>query len=232
MGLFNTMGSAMHVGLIGGIGPAATEFYYRGLIRAHADSGTALDVTIVHAEVRDLSENLAKGDAARQAAIFLPLVRRLAAAGAQAAAVTSMGGHFCIRELEAVSPLPLINAIPEVDAAISQSGLATVGLIGTRKVMDTKLYGGIRSAAVVVPEGDMADATHQNYIAMASVGTVTEAQRQTFFEVGRHLCQSRGAQAIVLGGTDLFLAFDGQDCGFRVIDCAAVHVAAIHRIAS
>jgi len=28
----------MHVGLIGGIGPAATEFYYRHLARAHAQA--------------------------------------------------------------------------------------------------------------------------------------------------------------------------------------------------
>jgi aspartate/glutamate racemase len=32
----------MHVGLIGGIGPAATEFYYRGLTDRHAKSGTRL----------------------------------------------------------------------------------------------------------------------------------------------------------------------------------------------
>ena len=37
----------MHVGLIGGIGPAATEHYYRGLIERHAKSNTTLDLTIV-----------------------------------------------------------------------------------------------------------------------------------------------------------------------------------------
>jgi aspartate/glutamate racemase len=41
----------MHIGLIGGIGVAATEFYYRGLIARHERSGTALDLTIVHADV-------------------------------------------------------------------------------------------------------------------------------------------------------------------------------------
>jgi hypothetical protein len=42
------------------------------------------------------------------------------AVGAEAVAVTSMGGHFCIRELEAISPLPILNAIPAVDVAIRQ----------------------------------------------------------------------------------------------------------------
>jgi hypothetical protein len=27
-----------------------------------------------------------------------------------------------------------------------------------------------------------------------------------------------------IGGTDLFLAFEGQNCGFPVIDCAAIHI--------
>jgi aspartate racemase len=53
----------MHIGLIGGIGPAATEFYYRDLIDRHAKSGTRLELTIANAEVRDLSQNLANKDA-------------------------------------------------------------------------------------------------------------------------------------------------------------------------
>jgi len=53
----------MRIGLIGGIGPAATEFYYRGLIDRHAKSGTRLELTIANAEVRDLSQNLANKDA-------------------------------------------------------------------------------------------------------------------------------------------------------------------------
>jgi aspartate racemase len=38
---------------------------------------------------------------------------------------------------------------------------------------------------------------------------------------------SRRVEAIVLGGTDLFLASDGEDCGFATLDCARVHVEAI-----
>jgi len=63
---------------------------------------------------------------------------------------------------------------------------------------------------------------------MANIGHVTEAQRRVFFEEGRKLCQ-RGAEAVMLGGTDLFLAFQGQDCGFPVIDCAEIHIEAIYR---
>jgi aspartate racemase len=218
----------MHIGLIGGIGPAATEFYYRGLTDRHAASGTVLDCTIVHADVRDLSRNLTNGDAQQQAEVFAPLVRRLAAAGAEAAAVTSMGGHFCIRELEALSPLPLLNALPAVDAAIKERRLQSVGIIGTRMVMETRLYGAITSAAVMVPEGDEFNDVQANYGAMATVGRVTDAQRRVFFDAGARL-RDRGAEIVLLGGTDLFLAFQGRDCDFPVLDLADVHVEAIYR---
>jgi aspartate racemase len=222
----------MHIGLIGGIGPAATEFYYRGLIDRHAKAGTTLDLTIVHADVREMAHNLAANAAQRQAESFARLVQRLAAAGAELAAVTSMGGHFCIHELQAIAPLPLLNAIPEVDAAIRQRNLRTIGIIGTRNVMESGLYGGITAARIVRPEGEALDQVHTAYVTMAMAGHVTDAQRRVFFSAGHDLCQAQGAEAIMLGGTDLFLAFAGQDPGFPVFDCADIHVDALYRRSS
>lgn len=218
----------MHIGLIGGIGPAATDFYYRGLIDRHARAGTTLDLTIAHAGAREMTGNLAIKDTKAQADIFARLVRRMAAAGAEAAAITSMGGHFCARDLEAISPLPLVNAIPVVNEALRARGLRRVGIIGTRNVMESGLYGGITAVEVVRPEGEKLGQVHDAYVAMAVPGHVTEAQRSLFIEIGAELCRDRGAEAIVLGGTDLFLAFAGHDPGFPVIDCADIHVEAIY----
>jgi aspartate racemase len=44
----------MQIGLIGGIGPAATDFYYRRLISAFAARKTPLELTIVHADTPTL----------------------------------------------------------------------------------------------------------------------------------------------------------------------------------
>ena len=101
-----------------------------------------------------MARNLANGDAKRQADVFAALLRRLAAAGAELAVVSSMGGHFCIRELEAISPIPILNAIPEVAAEVERRKFKRVGILGTRMVMETRLYGAIASAAVVVPQAE------------------------------------------------------------------------------
>ena len=221
----------MHVGLIGGIGPAATDFSYRGLVDRHAAAGLPLECTIAHADVREMSRNLGGGQAGKQAEIFAGLIGRLKAAGAQAAAVTSMGGHFCINELLPISPLPLVHGIHAVDAAIARSGLGKIGVLGTPLVMNTRLYGGVSTAELIVPEGETFDHVGASYMAMAQIGRVTDQQRDVFFKAGDALMK-RGAQAIMLGGTDLFLAFAARERPFPLVDCADIHVDAIFKKSS
>lgn len=220
----------MHLGLIGGIGPAATEFYYRGLVRRHAAADRRMELTIVHAQIADLARNQGAGAAEAQAAVFADLVGRLKAAGAEAAAVTSLGGHFCIQELEEISPLPMVNLVRELDAAITDRKLGRVGLLGTRLVMETGVYDGLSTASFVSPAGEERDAVHEAYIAMAFAGDATDSQRDLFFTAGEKLVREQGAEAVVLAGTDLFLAFDGHDCGFPVIDSAEVHINALYDV--
>jgi aspartate racemase len=217
----------MHIGLIGGIGPAATDFYYRGLIDRARAAEVPLACTIAHADVREMSKNLTGGNPKRQAEIFADLVARLKRAGADVAAVTSMGGHFCINELLPISPLPLVHGIHAVEAAIRRSGLKKIGVLGTKLVMETKLYGSIASAELIAPEGYLFNDVGDSYSTMAGIGHVTEEQREIFFTAGRWLVRERGAQAIMLGGTDLFLAFRGREEPFPLVDCADIHVDAI-----
>lgn len=220
-----------HLGLIGGIGIAATEFYYRGLMEAHASAGVVLDLTITHADAVQLVNNLMTGARENQAELFEVHVRRLQAAGAKCAAVTSIGGHFCISELIERSPLPIVNAITALSDDLKRRKLRRIGLLGTRPALESRLYGGLAEFEVVVPRGELLDQTHAAYVAMALSGRATEEQREAFFAMGRDLCQAQGAEAVVLAGTDLFLAFDGHQCGFPIIDCARVHVDALMRAA-
>jgi aspartate racemase len=219
------------MGLIGGIGPAATEFYYRGLTRAFAAAKRKLELTIVNAEISDLARNMSAGDPAAQAAIFAELIGRLKAAGARAAAVTSMGGHFCIQELAAISPLPLINALPVLDSHFGAMGVKRIGLLGSGAVMRSKFYGHVTSVEVVAPPGGELDEVHRRYVAMATVAAATDDDRRFFHAAGRRLVDDQRVDAVVLSGTDLFLAFEGAAPGYRVVDATEIHIAAIVRAA-
>ena len=217
----------MHIGLIGGIGPAATDYYYRRLIAAFAHRGEPLDLTIVHADAPTLLANLADNAVADQVAVYARVTDRLAAAGAECVAVTSIAGHFCIDSFAAVSPLPVVNMITEISAAITARGLGRIGILGTRTVMESRLYGSISNAEIVPPQGDRLDQVHQAYAAMATAGVVTPEQRAVFDAAARVLMTQDGAEAIMLGGTDLALVFDAASAPFPLVDCAGVHVDAI-----
>jgi aspartate racemase len=221
----------MHIGLIGGIGPAATDFYYRRLISTFASKKAALELTIVHADTPTLLGNLANNAAGAQVAIFMKLTNRLAAAGAECVAITSISGHFCIDAFKASSVLPVVDMIAEVDRAIEQRAFERIGILGTRTVMETRFYGGVSGAEVVPPSGRDLEDVHQAYVAMAASGIVTEPQKAVFATVSKKLLKESGVEAIMLGGTDLALAFNERDTDFPLIDCAGVHADAIARLA-
>lgn len=213
----------MHIGLIGGIGVAATLAYYQKLAAAMAERGKPLDLAIVQAETSTLIANNTNDRRKEQARVFAPLIDRLRAAGAECAAITSLGGHFCFAETQALSSLPLISAVEPLDEYFVSQGLGKVGLLGTRVVMRTKLYGQLARTHAVALE-DQIDQLGQSYLDIAVAGTCSETQRALFLEAGQRLVEHHGADAVVLAGTDLNVAFDGQDPGYRVIDALDVHV--------
>src|SRR6202789_2549514 len=120
----------MHIGLIGGIGPGATDFYYRRLISAFARKNATLELTIVHADTPTLLNNLTRNDAVAQTAIYTRFTNRLVSAGAECVGVTSIAGHFCIDDFKAISPPPVVDMIAEVSRAIETT-------MGTESVCET-----------------------------------------------------------------------------------------------
>ena len=72
---------------------------------------------------------------------------------------------------------------------------------------------------------------HRAHVDMALSAFVNAAQRKIFIDAGQALAD-QGAETVLLGGTDLFLAFDGQTVPFGTLDCASVHIDAIARAAS
>ena len=211
----------MHIGMIGGIGPASTVAYYQRLSAAVSDGVGVLDLTIVNANVNELLRNNEAGDKNAQAIAYAKLIDRLAAR-AECAVITSLGGHFCFDDTVSLSSLPMISAVTPLDAYFAAQGFKTVGLMGTKIVMNTSLYGQLSQTKALAPT-DTLDLVSETYIEMALASECSETQRAFFIEEGRKLID-QGAEAIVLAGTGLNLAFDGRDVGYNVIDALDVHV--------
>lgn len=220
----------MHIGLIGGIGVAASLVYYQRLAARVADQGGRLEMTLVHADIQELIANNLAWNAEAQAESYARYIDRLRDAGCDCAAITSIGGHFCYPETLARARLPMVSAIAPLDAHFAGQGLKRVGLLGTANVMRTRLFGQMEKVEAVAPEGDL-DAIGKLYQDIAVSGRCTEAQRAEVFELGRRMVEDQGAEAVILAGTDLGLAFD-RDAGYPVVDALDIHVARLADLAT
>jgi len=217
----------MHIGLIVGIGPAATDYYYRYLISALARSGQDLDLTMAHADTRTLLRNQSEGNVEAQVDVYRHLAERLQRAGSERIAVTSIAGHFCIDAFKEVSPVPVIDLLDVVKLEVRRRGLKRIGLLGTRVVMETRFYGVLDDVEVIAPVSDLLE-VHEAYVSMASAGIATPGQREVFMRAGDVLTRTHGCESIMLAGTDLALVFEkGMDPGFDTLDCAEAHAVAI-----
>ena len=221
----------MHIGLIVGIGPAATDYYYRYLISALARAGRDLTLTMAHADTPTLLRNQADGNVDAQVEIYRQLANRLQRSGIEQIAVTSIAGHFCIDAFKALSPVPVIDLLDVVKTAVKRRGFKKVGLLGTRVVMESHFYGVLDDVEVMPPADNLLE-VHDAYVSMAASGIATPEHREVFMHAGETLASAYGCESIMLAGTDLALVFKkGLNFGFETFDCADVHAEAIAKVA-
>ena len=221
----------MHVGLIGGIGPAVTFLYYQRLFEVALAKKFPLELTVVNCDMPQFLNNFSQDKKENQASIFADLTSRLQKAGADFVVLPSIGGSFCLKEFIKISPLPVQDVMSPLRSYIEKYKGNTIGLIGTNKAMNTKIYGFAKEVDWVIPDGEQFNNVHNSYVALATEGKADKKNSEILISASRTLID-RGAEAIVLGGTDLFLVFENQKFPFDVIDCAEIHIRHIATLAA
>ncbi|KQB97405.1 hypothetical protein AL073_00135 [Loktanella sp. 1ANDIMAR09] len=216
----------MHIGLIGGLGPAATISYYTRLIAAFKKADLPLSLTIEHADMNALVQRAAEDQRTAQAEVFATHLDRLAGAGSDIALITAITGHFCFEETQVISPMTLMDGTGIIETYCHDNGIKTLGILGSRTTLETNLFGLLKTVEAVVPQ-DRFESVWSAYMKMAETGICSEEQRTLFFEAGQAMIDDQQADAVLLAGTDLGLAFDNQTPGFRVIDVIELHINAL-----
>ena len=221
----------MHVGLIGGIGPAVTFLYYQRLFEVALAKKFPLELTVVNCDMSQFLNNFSQDKKENQASIFADLTSRLQKAGADFVVLPSIGGSFCLKEFIKISPLPVQDVMTPLRSYIEKYKGKTIGLIGTNKAMSTKIYDFAKEVDWLIPDGEQFNNVHNSYVALATEGKADKKNSEILISASRTLID-RGAEAIVLGGTDLFLVFENQELPFDVIDCADIHIRHIATLAA
>jgi aspartate racemase len=218
------------IGLVGGLGVGATIHYYRELAAAHG-AGQPMDLVMSHAAVARTTEFTSKGDRHGLAAYLAGFLTQLQKAGATFGVVPAVTPHFCIEELIAISPIPVVDITKAVSDHIRDRKLSRVALFGTRFVVESDLYGRLLGVELVRPRADEIDFIHDAYTQLAHTGVSNPEHRQRFVALADTLRSRDGVEAVVLAGTDFAVMFDEDATPFPHVNCARAHIDAIVRAA-
>ena len=160
---------------------------------------------------------------------------RLAAAGAALQRAGADGLVICTNTMHKVAPqvaahvpLPLLHIADATAQAIRAAGLARVGLLGTRFTMEQDFYRGRLAAHgldVRVPDAEGRAQVHRVIYEELCRGVVSEASRQAYRQVITRLV-ARGAQAVILGCTEIGLLVREDDAEVPLFDTCVLHAQA------
>lgn len=212
------------LGLLGGLGVGATIHYYRNLVRGHEEQGRTLDIVITHSETSRVFEYVQAVDPDGLAEYLLGFTRRLKDVGAEFAVIPAITPHYCIRELAAVSPLPLFNIFDPLVEELAARGIRRVAVFGTRYVMESSLFGLAGDVEIIRLRPEETECVHGTYLELLEKGVGTEEQHGRLTAIADAVQRRDGVEAILLAGTDLSLLFHEANTEFPHVDCAALHI--------
>jgi aspartate racemase len=169
------------------------------------------------------------GDWAAAGDMMADAARRVQAAGADLLVLCTNTMHKVAPQIEAAVSIPLLHIADATGAAITAAGHRTVGLLGTRFTMEQDFYRQRLQQAhglqVIVPEADDRAVVHDVIYDELCRGVIRDGAREAYRRIMDDLV-ARGADAIILGCTEIGLLVGAQDARVPLFDTTALHASA------
>lgn len=222
------------IGVLGGMGPLATADFYTKLVRltpARTDQDHLHVIIDSNPEIPDrTAAALGRGEDPTPA--LAATARRLARAGAHLIAIPCNSAHIFLPAVRRAVAIPVLDMMQEVAAAASALHPAplVVGLLATPATLRARLYHralAARGIGVIDPSPAEEQAVAE-VISGVKSGDLGLSVRARARDAASALL-SRGAQAIVLGCTELPLVLDAKDLAVPVLDGTEILAAAAIR---
>jgi aspartate racemase len=220
------------IGLIGGMSWESTVLYYQTINRAIArelggfHSAKLLLYSVDFAEI----ERLQHADHWAEAGSLLgDAALTLQGAGADLLVLCTNTMHRVAEEIEARVEIPLLHIADPTAQAIRTAGFSTVGLLGTSFTMEQDFYRGRLESkfglTVRVPEATSRKLVHEVIYSELCQGIISESSREGFQRVVSELV-ALGAEAVILGCTEIGLLLRPADVSVPLFDTAELHAEA------
>ena len=222
------------LGLIGGMSWESSAQYYRlineGVRSARGPTASAplLLWSFDFAEIEALQH---AGDWDRQERLLVDAAQRLETAGAQGLVICTNTMHKLAGAGQDAVRIPLLHIADPAAQAALVAGFHTVGLLGTAFTMEQEFFKARLASFgldVLVPGADDRAAVHWIIYGELVTGEIRDASREIYRSVIARLVDA-GAQAIILGCTEIMLLVGPADSAVPLLDTTALHAAAAVR---
>jgi aspartate racemase len=217
------------IGLIGGMSWESTAAYYRLLnegvknVYGGFHSAKILLYSVNFAEIEELQT---AGRWEEAGIILADAASRLEQAGADCMMICTNTMHRVADQVASAIGVPLLHIADATAERIVHDRLKTVGLLGTSFTMEEEFYRGRLEKKfglqVVIPEAAERKIVHDVIFNELCLGQIREDSRDDYKRIAEHLAR-RGAEAIILGCTEISLLLSSRDTGLRLYDTTAIH---------
>jgi len=217
------------IGLIGGMSWESTVPYYRQVnetIKEQLGGLHSAKVVLVSVDFHEVERLQHAGDWDAAGVMMADAARALQAAGADFVVLCTNTMHKVAPAIEAAVRIPLFHIADPTATEIKRAGLRKIGLLGTRFTMEQAFYKDrlreLHGLDVVVPEQADRDTVHRIIYDELCLGRIVDGSREEYRRIITSLVE-QGAQAIILGCTEISLLVNQQDSAVPLFDTTAIH---------
>jgi aspartate racemase len=217
------------IGLIGGVSWESSLEYYRLInqaVKSKLGSLHSAELIMYSLDFEPLARLEHDGQSDQLAAVLIAAARKLEVAGASFVLIASNTLHKVAQQVQAELGIPLLHIADAVAEAVTRAGVSSVGLLGTRFVMEQGFYRErltVKGLKIVVPPEEARDFIHDVIYKELALGDIRETSRRGVLEIIDELTKV-GAAGIVLANTELPLLIRAEDTRAMVFDSMAIHV--------
>jgi aspartate racemase len=213
------------LGMIGGTSWHSTIEYYRLLNELVGDKiGTQQNppLLLYSLNVKLMREN----DSEKIKNSYLEIAQKLESAGAKAIIICANTPHMVYDFVQPKINVPILHIADAVAREAKQKSYKKLGLLGTRPTMQGDfLQGRLRDKhqiETLIPDDNFIDETHRFISEELTQGKFTDAAKKFYLEQ-MQLLKERGAEAIILGCTELPMLIKEKDTEIPLLDTTKLH---------
>ncbi|WP_428604247.1 aspartate/glutamate racemase family protein [Sedimenticola sp.] len=219
------------IGMLGGMSWESTVSYYQALnqgVKGALGGLHSAKVVLYSVDFQVIESLQQSGDWETAGQILAQAAAAVERAGAECLILCTNTMHKVAERIEQAVSIPLLHIADATARQLVADGVGRVGLLGTRFTMEQPFYRDRLQARygieVLVPESAEREQVHRIIYDELCQGQIKAASRECYLQIIQEL-QRAGAEAVILGCTEIALLVQQAHTPVPLYDTTAIHAA-------